>query len=299
MKNNLMLLITMIVLVTMISTGCSQTPGIVNYKTGTEGVVLELSTSNPKSVYEQEEFGNTVIMNNKGAYDVSYTNPGRLIVSYDTYRLKNQDSDGYLTLDNIALRGKSKNYPVGEDYPFGVYFTSNILTHLRESSTTAINYDICYPYKTELATMTCIDTTATTRSKTVSACKVENYNGANGQGAPIVITKIEPEILMQQNYARPQFKIYIENLGGGYVTNKYGCSDTDIQDIKSSGKVTVHAWLSSKERGKQLQCGPEQNSGVLRLVDSESYIRCYLPAGMQGYDLTKKSYVTPLIVEVE
>ena len=147
--------------------------------------------------------------------------------------------------------------------------------------------------------MTCIDTATTGRSDVVSACQVTKYDGSQGQGSPIVITKIEPEILLQQKYVRPQFKIYIENAGEGYVTNSATCADTYINDVKSSGKVNVRAWLSNKKDENELQCGAVETKGILRLVDSESYIRCYLPPTASGVSVAKRSYVTPLIVEVK
>jgi len=86
------------------------------------------------------------------------------------------------------------------------------------------------------------------------------------------------------------------NAGEGYVTNSATCADTYINDVKSSGKVNVRAWLSNKKDENELQCGAVETKGILRLVDSESYIRCYLPPTASGVSVAKRSYVTPLIV---
>jgi hypothetical protein len=293
-------LIMILAIAILFVTGCTQGyTSNKDYNTGKEGLVVEFSTSNPTNVYELEEFGSYITINNKGSYDVKSDNPGRLLISYDTYRLQSQGANGTVVLNKIYLQGKSIVYPVGEDYPFEVYFKSQPLTHLRESSATSINYNLCYPYSTTLATMTCIDTKTASRSVVNSACTVENYNGGSGQGAPIVITKIEPEILLQDKFVRPQFKIYIENLGDGYVTNSPSCAVADITDVQTSGKVNVRAWLSGKVVGKELQCGPVETSGVIRLVDSSTYIRCYLNTSIEGYAVSKQSYVAPLIVELQ
>jgi len=291
------IVILLIVSTTLIFiTGCSQTSGLKNYRVGTEGVTVEFSPSNPKSVYEQEEFGDGIILNNLGSYDVTADNPAQLTISYDTYRLfSTKGTSGNLILTNIHLQGKSQYYPLGEDFPYSVYFKSNSLTQLRESSTTEINYDLCYPYSTELTIMTCIDTQTTKRDVSIAACKSETYNGAQGQGAPIAITKIEPEIMLQQNYVRPQFKIYIENVGSGYVSSQARCDKTNnVNKDLVSGKVNVRAWLSQTE----LQCGPVEAGETLRLTDSTSFIRCFLPENSAGYSTAQKSYTTALTVNV-
>jgi len=294
-----MITLAVVMVLLLFNTGCTQTGTVAqDYNIGKEGMVIELSTSNPASIYEKEEFGNYIMINNKGSYDVTNANPAKVIITYDTYRLSSTNYNGEIQLNGIILQGKNKVYPVGEEIPFEVYFTANPLTYLRESSTATINYNLCYPYSTQLTTMTCIDTKTASHSAAVAECTVTNYNGASGQGAPIVITKIEPEILLQNKYVRPQFKIYVENLGGGYVTNSASCSNTDINNAQSSGKVNIRAWLSSKQNGIELQCGPVETSGILRLVDSSSYITCYLPASAAGYSITSNNYVTPLIVEI-
>jgi hypothetical protein len=142
--------------------------------------------------------------------------------------------------------------------------------------------------------MTCIDTKTGNRDVTAAACTSETYSGESGQGAPIVVTKIEPEILVQADYVRPQFKIYIENKGTGYVTNAKSCQLTNINDQDTSGRVNVRAQLS----GEELKCGPDE-SGQLRLVDSESFIRCYLPSDNSKYSRTKKNYLTTLTVSID
>ena len=42
--------------------------------------------------------------------------------------------------------------------------------------------------------MTCIDTKSVTNADIAVACTSEKYSGSGGQGAPVVITSIEPEI---------------------------------------------------------------------------------------------------------
>jgi hypothetical protein len=291
----------------LVLAGCSGS-GTYNAKTskiGTQGLIIELSKSNPKSVYEHEEFGTALFIKNMGSTDVTEENPAMLRVNYDTYRLSSAGGyyDEYrlglgdyntLEVPNIILRGKSQYYPVGEDKAAAFYFTSNSLTHLREGAKTEVSYNLCYPYATTMTTMTCIDTKKVTNDASAVACESTPYSGTAGQGAPIVITKIEPEILLQNDYVRPQFKIYIQNVGKGYVTSTQRCGEVNINDRDSLGRVRVEAWLSEEK----LECGPD-NIGSLKLVDSESFIRCSLPKYDNGYSKLKKNYITPLEIRID
>jgi len=286
---------------TILITGCTQSSSTEKYKVGTDGLVIEFSKSNPTSIYEREEFGTSLFIKNVGSYDIDKNNPAKLKVLYDNYRITSKISSGNVEVPDIVLAGKSQYFPAGSESPVEFYFESNSLTQLRESATTTINYNLCYPYATEFTTMTCIDTKTANKADVAVACTSEVYNGGAGQGAPIVVTKIEPEIMLQENYIMPQYKIYIENMGGGYVTSQDTCDVADISTFTDkynefSGRVKVYATLS----GEKLDCGPDK-SGLLRLVDSNSYITCYLSktANQNKYSRTNKNYISPLTIDVE
>jgi hypothetical protein len=286
--------LTLLILILTVISGCSQTGTTATYRTGTDGLIFDFSKVNPKSVYEGEEFGTSLFIKNVGSYDIiTRNNPAQLTVTYDDYRLEFIQNSNSAPITNIWLHGKNQYYPVGEETPVSFYFNSKRLTYLRESATTSINYNLCFPYQTELTTMTCIDTKTANNDDSAAACTSEPYSGSAGQGAPIVITKIEPEILLQTDYVRPQFKIYIENRGNGYVANTERCDMTNINDVETSSRVTVTAWLS----GELLNCGPD-NMGEVRVVDSESYIECSLPNTDNKYSREKKNYITPLTVRL-
>ncbi|MGV8086282.1 MAG: hypothetical protein ACP5N1_01500 [Candidatus Woesearchaeota archaeon] len=282
-----------LVMLLLFFSGCQQSSG-ETYRTGTNGLIIEFTKSNPKSIYEGEEFGTALIVTNIGSYNITKDNPAILKTCIDDYRLKFLDSENNCNEESIDLIGKGRNYPKGDEEFYQHNFESLRLTHLRESSKTNINYNLCYPYNTELTIVTCIDTKVANRDESAVACSSETYSSGTGQGAPIAVTKIVPEILLQSEYVRPQFKIYIENKGNGYVTDRSTCDNTDINDRNSSGRVNIYAWLSDRI----LECGPD-NSQSLRLVDGESFIRCYLPNNDNGYLRTSKNYLTPLTVRIE
>ncbi|HEY9704089.1 MAG TPA: hypothetical protein V6C58_16685, partial [Allocoleopsis sp.] len=221
-KKNRMKIILLIIGLIIIS-GCSQ--GVYNqknYLVGIEGLEMEFQKTNKEQVYEKEEFGIVMFVKNKGAADITSQNPAVLKIDYDEYRLFLSSTSRKVTsIDNLF--GKSQTNPIGSEEPFESYFKTNLLTKNREGAKTKINYNLCYPYKTEITTMTCIDTKFAVRDESAAACKSTPYSGSGGQGAPIVITKIEPEIQLQSNYVRPQFKIYVSNFGRGYVTSADSC----------------------------------------------------------------------------
>jgi len=283
-------MIVIIIGIILIS-GCQGTYSNQNFRTGTEGVVVEFNKNTKNVVYEREEFGNIIFIKNKGATDITAENPAVLKVAYDDYRITMVGNSHTVAI--TGLEGKNPWNPVGSEEPFETYFRANLLTNLREAAETEITYNLCYPYVTELTAMTCIDTNTATRSEEAAACKSETYNGGSGQGAPIVITKIVPEIQLQSNYVRPQFNIYIENRGTGYVTSADSCTsgNADITNGDIVGIVNVEAWVS----GMPLQCGPS-GSGTLKLSSSESFIKCYLPLNANGYSRDQKNYLTPLTV---
>lgn len=281
--------------------GCTPTGGgspEKTYKVGTDGLVLQFSKSNPTSVYEEEEFGTSMFIKNVGSTNVAVGNPALLSVIYDTYRLSIKDGSP-TSITGIYLDGKSQYLPTGGEAPVEFYFTANKLTGLREGATTEITYNLCYPYATEFTTATCIDTKTANNADDVVACKAEPYTSFTGQGGPIVVTRIEPEIMLQKDYIRPQYKIYVENRGNGYVMNKPDCNIQNIAQMFGSGyndvsgRVTVEAELS----GQMLDCGIDGN-GIMRLSDSESVITCSLPRENTEYSRTKKNYLTTLSIRI-
>jgi hypothetical protein len=297
LKINNRILISILIITIIFISGCSQ--GVYDtrkYIVGTDGLVMDFQKNNKEEVYEKEEFGIVMFVQNKGSTDITPENPAILRVNYDEYRLTLSSSSK--KINGISnLMGKSQTAPIGEETPFESYFKTNLLTKNREGAKTEVTYNLCYPYKTEITTMTCIDTKKAVRDESAAACTSTPYSGGAGQGAPIVITKIEPETQLQSNYVRPQFKVYVSNFAKGYVTSASSCigsESADITDANQVGYVNVEAWVS----GTKLVCGTETNNGRLRIVDSNSYIKCYMPEGIAGYSRDQKNYLTPLTVRV-
>jgi hypothetical protein len=145
--------------------------------------------------------------------------------------------------------------------------------------------------------MTCIDAAAVTNDERATSCKSTKYSGSGGQGAPIVITSVEPEILLQNGYLRPQFNIKISNIGKGYVTNANSCDEMNKNANEQANYVTVSAYLSNENT--PLECGPNRD-GIVNLGETgETIVRCFLPQDDNNYAMTEKNYITPLTINID
>ena len=296
MKNELFVMFIAVSLLILVS-GCSSDTASNKYHIGVSGLNVEFVKGSPTNVYEGDEFGTAIYVKNLGSSDVDGNNPGVLKVSYDDYRLQPMSANtAPKYVQPISVHGLSQAYPQGDEAYYTYNFKARPLTKLRESSKTTINYNICYPYKTEFTTFTCIDTKSSTETSSASACQVQDYDGTGGQGGPITVTKIQSEILFQSGYTIPRFKIYIQNVGQGYVTNANSCVNNNINDQSQLSRVNVYATLS----GDPLQCGSSTQSNVITLQDSESYIMCTLTNNQNSkYLRTQKNFLSPLTITIK
>jgi hypothetical protein len=315
-KNNLLnnllirgVFISSIILLVVFFTGCSVGPSYGNvkvkdYHVGTQGIDILFFNSNLKEVFENDTVGRSLYIQNKGAYTLNGTEKARLNVSYDEYYItlypqsptkKGVQVPGPDSPDG-AFHGKSLEYPLGDEDYFEYVFQISELNALRETIKTTITYQLCYPYKTEMTTSMCIDTRKYTQDQSTPVCKQAPYTSSSGQGGPMAITKIVPEISMSGNIVRPQFSIYVANKGNGYVISDTGtgvCSDDNIaKRAESLGTVKVHAVLS----GRTLECSPSE----IRIASGDNFARCYVSdADLSYYKRTTRNYVAPLSVTLD
>ena len=285
------LFILLSIIMALIITGC--TSGTAEkYKIGTDGLKITFAKADPTDVYEGDEFGTGIFVDNLGASSVSSTNPGILKVSYDDYRLQAMSANLKPGASQaIVLHGRDSNYPAGDEAYYEYSFKANPLSRLHESSKTTVNYNLCYPYSTEFTVFMCIDMKNTVDANSAQVCQSTTYTDGGGQGAPIAVTKIEPEMQLQNGYVLPVFNIYIQNLGAGYVTNSTNCQYSDINDNTQMNRVRVSAQLS----GDALVCGTVDNN--VKLGDSETHVRCKLSDNSADkYSRSGKNFQTPLTI---
>lgn len=307
-KNDFRFMTGVLISLIFIVAGCGVGPGtgvkVKDFHVGDQGINILFFKSNLKEVFETDEVGRSLYIQNKGAYSINGTQHAVLSVSYDEYylTLEPESPTGQsITIPNeqsqqMSFSGKGLNNPLGDEDYYEYLFKIAPLNALRDTVKTTITYQLCYPYQTEVTIATCIDTRKYTQDQSTPVCKQTTYSSSSGQGGPMAITKIVPEISMSGNVTRPQFSIYVANKGNGYLINNTGddvCSPENIAKRAGNlGTVKVGALLS----GRQLTCSPAE----LRLKSGDNFVRCFVSeADLELYKSTTRNYVAPLTVTLD
>ncbi|MFH1649814.1 MAG: hypothetical protein ABIA93_04655 [Candidatus Woesearchaeota archaeon] len=182
------------------------------------------------------------------------------------------ESGGNTAISIFELDGKSKFRPAGDKNTFTL---ANLeikpVAGQRESPTTTVSVTACYPYVTNLSTTVCIDTDPYKTGGRVQACSAEDIELPDGQGAPLTVSLIEPEMYpISGRMVKPQFKITVENTGGGTavnLTNKsYEICTFEQIPRNAFDVVSVDAYLLNQK----LVCTPS----IVRLTDGIGEVRC-------------------------
>ena len=285
-----------IVLLAIMLSACTNT-ATPTYYTGTDGLKMEFLKENPGELFENESFAIGLLIRNRGPYAINSTDPAKINIMFDEKYLKREfiertttDSD----YENIFLEARSMSNPLGDEKYYEFDFVAKEFSSKRESVTTKISYTLCYPYQTVLSTDVCIDAEKNLLvSASNKACIVKEYSGGQGQGGPLVISRVIPEVHATGRYIQPSFQIYLENKGEGYVLNakddQYTCDFRDFSNSENWNKISVQAQLS----GQDLICTPKE----LRLLTTENYVRCRLPVALlENYSRGKNNYASILTV---
>jgi len=271
-------------------TGCGgpvSSSGNSKIITGYKGITLQFMEGNFEDVFEESPFGISYYLSNEGTADVK---DGVLKISYNTNAF-NIVSPSVDTQD-IVLNGKTVQYPYPEEKYYESLFETKKFLKKLDYSKENIKFGLCYPYTTSFATTTCIDTRTSTQDQRIPACTSKTISGGQGQGAPIAVTKVESEMLIAgQNNIRPQFKIYVANMGTGRAIYS---SDTQNTNPCTSNNydfdtISINAYLSDRS----LICVPSK----LKISSGESYFRCTNSNNdIENFPKTTLNYVAPLRV---
>ncbi|MFH1072113.1 MAG: hypothetical protein V1743_01660 [Nanoarchaeota archaeon] len=278
-------------------TACTQTPQYTVYKVGKEGLSLKfLPNSPPQKVYDNDEFSTYLFVENKGAFDVvkSQDESGNALsnsyaviaLTYDPYYLllSSEDTGARQDVDQaqrrIYLRGKSVYHPRGEGESFEFGFHANKLEGQREQPQTTILFTLCYPYETRLSKEVCIDKDFYNLDERKKVCTIKDLSFSQGQGAPIVISKIEPRALRISQDTLVEFNIVVENAAGGNVIT-YD-KNKEIADQCISAKPDNDEWnqvnIEAYLLGQKLDC----KSGTIKLLENKGEIRCRTSQAVSG-----------------
>lgn len=253
-------LIPLLIASILIISGCSSGNSdrdYPNFRTGTEGLVLNfLPYSPPATAYSGDVMDIVIEIDNKGAYDVR---SGKLYMSgFDKNILSIYEN--YLVFDEIL--GKSEYSLNGEKKIIDKYTNVRVtLPNNVDSHTTPIEAIACYEYQTIASFPVCIDSNP--RVNKHDACSASSISG-NSQGGPIAVKNIQ----IESGLGRMRFIIDIENVGNGelidYNACPFGYKYNDVNNINSY-QVEIP--------GINLNCEPDSRS--LKINDAgEGRIYC-------------------------
>lgn len=269
---------------------------------GTEGLAAEFAkTAPPPKVFEDSGFPIALRIRNKGAYSIKENNKGVLSVGVEKDYISSLAFDQQTRLvpagDNLAyfyVDGKTQINPQGDETIISSNAKTGKLDPQSERKESTITATLCYPYKTTLSATVCIDPDVEGIRPGKKICKVQDVSYSSGQGAPISITQIQPQIVPVTDGIKPQFLIFVENKGKGSPVNNIGyagaCYKFDFNKDSGPNKdlwnvATIKAYKAGKEddASSQLECTPslkgtdgsaDKITGILRFRDGKDFVRC-------------------------
>jgi len=265
--------------------------------TGTKGLALSfLANAPPKRVLDAEQFDIVVELQNLGAepiervlLDLSGFDPNTLRVGGTTRIVDN--------LDGTRVT-KVPGYTV-EEWSASINPESIIDTYIPALLVTG-----CYSYRTVAAATVCIDTGFGKSDVGSKACSPANIKISQGQGAPVAVVKVDPEVFLGSgNQYQMQFRIYFKNVGPGmlFQADRDGAENENLEacpaiDYDYQNKVKVDrivlGSVVNPELSIPLICQPGI-SDQITLYDNQGLIIC-----QTNGDLGQDTYQTTLFVEL-
>lgn len=268
------------VFLVLLLAGCARqrTSYETDFHKGTSGIELSfLQNMPPTEVFNGSTFQLGIELKNNGAFDV--TNGILFISSYDR-----DYSELSSNIEEIDLLGKSQYTPAGER-DIKTFTVKNKGTPTHEDFITMFVATACYLYDTYASPIVCVNPDI--YQTTSPVCNPETVTLSGGQGAPVAVTKVEQGIIPKEEKVELTFKIYIKNVGKGYVRSESNyrkdCSPSLIDFLveKEIDRIHVEAELS----GKYLKC----LSAIVDLSKEETYTVCNIELPK-----SQKAYTTPL-----
>ncbi len=276
--------------------------------TGSDGLVMNfLTNAPPAEAFENSYAGFGLKLENKGAYDIEN---GYLAISLETdyidsIRSSLKSTSRYIDFSDYEhitfdLNGKSIESLEGDKDVLTFTLMTKELEELSQTHTTTIAVTSCYEYRTTVSETVCIDSDVNNLKERTKSCTVAP-NTLNSQGAPIVVTKIEPKMIPKERGVEPQFKIRIENKAGGLPVQKESIIDACYSralNYDKINKIEVSAYLAQKDTRIKLDCNVDTNMKTVFpvLKNNVAEITCRYDEGISEEDGT---YQSILIIEAD
>lgn len=292
-------------IVVILIAGCrgktKEPPKVVDYRKGTEGLVLDI-VSTPDRVYEGDTEVKMIIeIKNKGAFPQPEEIDPSEKANFDAYIWVGGYDDSIMRIEKVeigdnlnkeTLEGKS---PVNPEGGFdSVIFDINVyeLPSGTPSYKTPVIIDTTYKYKTIASTPICVDPNPAGGVIKDKVCDVYQYSSISlgSQGAPVAVTKVEEEAT--SNYLL--FRIYVQNVGNGRVIpikDDLGVHYDPNQgyDWTELNQVRIKEVMIGNQ---PLICNPDVGE-YINVERGRGYILCKLPT------TGSRVYKSPLNIELE
>lgn len=271
-RNILLLIILFTSLFLNSCSGNSKDNNTNKWRQGTEGIVFNFNKDNPSNEVISSQNLNVVLeYSNKGSYDV---NDLRFyLYGYDPNILFGSNVQAS---NQIAVEGKSLYVPQGSQTNFISWQTQINSPINAESFKQELTITACYSYKTIASPELCIE--PKTYTTTSQKCKFTVEDLGSSQGAPIVITSINPITTDDKIY----LEIYFSNKGKGnpFSGSLNSCYNSiDIKDIDTINSISI------RTSGTTFTCKPKTK---IRLTNGNGFVICEAPLRTTSY------YITPI-----
>ena len=299
--------------------GCSgqtQKTKEIDVRVGLIGLTMEfLKNTPPQRIFEGDKFPVVIKVKNAGAayikdkqgvlslaFEKDYTKSVELLQSGNVQPFPESNIKNTAVFD---LEGRTKINQKGGEEVISYNLVSGRVDPQSEFHSSTVIATLCYPYETILDSTVCIDTDISNLRPGKKVCKLQDLAFANGQGAPVAISKIEVQMLPSQDSGKitPQFLIYVENKGTGIVIKNDAVKEFCTQGKVSSDKfntITVKAFFPGTGLGEELDCEPKEKGnkekqGYVKLKDKKDIIRCAFKEGIQN---NQDPFLKPLRIDM-
>ena len=272
--------------------------------TGTEGIVLNFPEDGlTEEIVEGERFVIPLILENKGAADVSRDAPAVLQLSLEPDVMifslwditPEMRESGQSVL--FPLNGKALATIAGEKTRLRALLQAKPIDPTLNKIETRVLFSACYPYLTQLEEQTCIDPKPDSLIR--KSCTPETLESDEGQGAPVAITEVKQTMLPgdHPDDVRVQFLITAKNAGEGVLLHHedYPLACLGRDGSKKPGiyvtKVAFSDFSFIEGKGGDIECNPQP----MREIEDGFETRCTLNNGIPR---STPAFTTPLSIEL-
>lgn len=274
--------------------GRTDRPTEIDYRRGTDGLVLSFPVGTLTKLYENDQNVKMVVeARNKGAFpqfDDSGLNAHIWLGGFDNNIIELLPEE--TLLDESALEGKSP-YNLEGGY-LGVVINGKVYNLPSGTSyyKPTLKVTVTYKYKTIAAPEVCIDPNPRSTDVKEKVCDITRFGSvslSSSQGAPVAVTRVDEDATHDSTL----FKFYIQNVGKGLVIDENDISNDPNKgyDWDEMNKVRL-ADVSIGNR-KITECRPDIGS-YIDLINDKGYVFCkFSTAGINTV------YTSPLNIILE